>query len=108
MQSKSDQFFGFLDAMESEMFEDSVDNVVSDNESCFEDKYSFIQNKTQVKYGKNKGTEKCTISLVSENFTFKRKYNSKNGACIFSCNACQKIRMNVNAKAIEHNAEYTL
>ena len=52
--------------------------------------------------------KKCVVSLVSCDFTFKRKFTSKNGIRIFSCNGCQKLGVNINAKAIEENDDFTL
>ena len=107
MQNCSDQF---LDVTVEDINTNESDEVNDDEdiEPSDVDEYVFVKKSTTVKSGKNKGKEKCVVSLVSCNFTFKRKFTSKNEICIFSCNGCQKLGVNINAKAIEENDDFTL
>ena len=78
MQSCSGQFLNVTVEHINDNESDEVDDD-DDVEASEVEEYVFVKKSTTVKSGK----EKCIVSLVSSNFTFKRRFSSKKGFVFF-------------------------
>ena len=81
--------------------EEEINEVVPLPDHHFEIKKCFW------KSGPRKGEEKIQVSLIIDNYTFRRR-REKNGHVTFSCNACEAEKTFVSAIAKVVDGEYKL
>ena len=105
------------DTLKSLLTNDNFEDVSSDeseevNDQNSEDEglpsHTFEVKDTIVKSGKRKGTNATRVSLIIENYIFRKRRELKSGHVTFSCNLCEADGKFVSATAVHIDGQYHL